>query len=86
MITSKTEMYNTTVTFSPGFGDTLDISKVDCGFFSMFLGSTLRLGSTSEVSNLKALNNAVLCAFSQSNIYVEDSVVFKYNVAQSAEG
>lgn len=86
MITSQTEIYNSTVTFSPGFADKLDLSKLDCGFFSMFLGSKLTLAQNSEISNLQALNKAVLCAFSQSSVFVSDSVTFRNNVALSASG
>jgi len=56
MITSKTEIYNSTVTFSEGFSDRINLSKVDCGFFSLILGSTLVLGSETRIERLKALN------------------------------
>ena len=70
MITSKTEFYNSTVTFSDGFSDSLDLTKLDCGFFSLFLSSTLILGNQTHISNLEALNQAVIAAFSLSNVYV----------------
>jgi hypothetical protein len=44
MITSTIEFYNSTVSFSPGFADTLDLSKLDCGFFSLFLSSVITIG------------------------------------------
>lgn len=44
MITSGLEVYKSTITFDPEFAATLDLTKLDCGFFSLFLGSTLRLG------------------------------------------
>ena len=86
MITSTTEVYNSTVNFDPKFAEKLDLKKLDCGFFSMFLGSTLHLAKNSEISNLKALNRAVLCAFSQSNVYVSEDVRFINNTAESAIG
>ena len=44
MITSGLEVYKSNITFDPEFAATLDLTKLDCGFFSLFLGSTLRLG------------------------------------------
>ena len=86
MITSRTEIYNTTITFSEGITDYLDLEKVDCGFFSMFLGSRLDIGKSSTLSNLKALNSAVLCAFSQSELNVFDDVSFINNSVLALTG
>ena len=86
MITSKTEIYNTTIEFSEGTADALDLQKVDCGFFSLFLGSHLDLGKSSTIKNLRALNSAVLCAFSQSELMVFDDVNFINNSVLSQSG
>ena len=79
MITSETEFYNSQVTFSPGYSDNLDLQKLDCGFFSLFLSSTIRIGNKTKISNLKALNQAVLSAFSLSNVFVSNDVQFLNN-------
>lgn len=56
MITSTAEVYNSTISFSPSWADSLNVEKLDCGFFSMFLGSHLELGQHSVISNMRALN------------------------------
>ena len=86
MITSQIEFYNSTVSFSDGFAETLDLSKLDCGFFNLFLSSTIRIGRNTEIRNLRALNQAVLSAFSLSSVYVEDEVRFINNTAISSSG
>ena len=62
------------------------MSKLDCGFFSLFLSSTLYLGQQSELSNLKALNQAALSAYSMSNVYISEDVRFINNTVLSATG
>ena len=56
MITSMTEFYSSEVTFTEGYSDKLDLEKLDCGFFSLFLSSTIHIGNNSKISNLQALN------------------------------
>lgn len=56
MITSEIEFFNSTVSFSDGFADNLDLSKLDCGFFSLFLSSKITIGQNTEIRNLVALN------------------------------
>ena len=79
-------MYNSTVTFTDGFADNLDLSKLDCGFFNLFLASKITIGQNSEISNLVALNQAVLSAFSLSSVYVSEDVRFFNNRATSLAG
>ena len=86
MITSTTEIYNTTISFTEGMEHSLNLEKLDCGFFSMFLGSHLELGHNSKIENLVALNRAVLCAFSKSTLTVSDKVDFINNKAISLQG
>ena len=56
LITSKLEFYNSTVSFSPGFADNLDLSRLDAGFFSLFLGSNITIGESTEIRDLVAQN------------------------------
>ena len=76
MITSTAEIYNSTITYSDKSINLFDVQNIDCGFFSMFLGSHLSLGRNTEISKLNALNQAVLCAFSQSTLNITDGVRF----------
>ena len=56
MITSKVEFLRSNVTFVDIDHDALDVSKLDCGFFSLFLSSTIVIADNTNISNLKALN------------------------------
>ena len=65
MITSSLDFANSTVTNSEEFSATLTdeaLSSVDTGFFSLFLSSTITIRDHAKISNLKALNQAVLSA------------------------
>ena len=56
MITSNLEFVNSTITFTKEFSDKLELSKLDTGFFSLFLSSKIYITDNSRISNLKALN------------------------------
>ena len=59
MITSKLEFVNSEVKFTDEFAATLDdvrLNKLDTGFFSLFLSSTIYISDHTYISNLKALN------------------------------
>ena len=81
MITSKAEFYRSTVSFVNIDIEALDVSKVDVGFFSLFLSSTVVIANNTSFSNLKAQNSAVLNAFSLSNVLISDTVRFTNNSA-----
>ena len=56
MITSNLEFLRSNVTFVDVDKDSLDVSKLDCGFFVLYLSSTIVIADNSNISNLKALN------------------------------
>ena len=73
MITSNLEFVNSNVNFSEKFTEYLTdemLSKLDTGFFSLFLNSAITIGDNTRISNLKALNQAVLSAQSMSSVYI----------------
>ena len=86
MITSNLEFYNSEVSFSKIFASRLELAKLDTGFFSLFLGSKIYLGRNTNITNLKAMNYAVLSAFSLSSVFIEDNVNFIGNIAQNPSG
>ena len=86
MITSKLNMKNCTIFFSEGFPETLDVLSVDTGFFNLFLTSNLTIQDHTTIKNLKALNQAVLSAISQSSVYIANDVFFLDNESHSSKG
>ena len=70
MITSNLDFVNSTITFTEGFADNLDLTMIDTGFFGLFLSSNITIRDHSRISNLQALNQAVLSAQSMSSVYV----------------
>lgn len=82
MITSKLEFVNSNVTFTNEFAESLTIeklSKLDTGFFSLFLNSAVYITDGTRLDNLRALNQAVLSAQSMSSVYVSNGVHFTRN-------
>ena len=86
MIKSNLEFYGSTVLFTEGFSDGLPLERVDTGFFILFLGSTLKMGQNTTIKNLKAQNQAVISAFSLSNVYFEGGVSLFNNKAMDQAG
>lgn len=89
MITSNLDFVNSTVTNTEEFAQTLTskaLAKVDTGFFSLFLSSSITLRDNSVISNLKALNQAVLNAQSMSSVYVRNEVYFVDNLSTNSAG
>ena len=86
LITSTLEMRESNVTFTEGFAETLDLERLDTGFFNLFLASKLHIKDNTIISNLKALNQAVLSAISQSNVYISNNVKFLNNTLSSEKG
>lgn len=64
LISSKVEMRESEVTFTEGFADNLDLSRLDTGFFNLFPASELHIKDNTVFSNLKGLNQAVINAIS----------------------
>ena len=54
LITAKLEIRESTISFTEGFAETLNLERLDTGFFDLFLGSTLYIKDNSVISNLKA--------------------------------
>ena len=86
LITSKLDFFNSTVNFSQGFADTLSLKKLDTAFFSLFLGSYIQIGRNTTISNMVALNQAVLSAYSLSEVNIHSGVNFINNTALSSTG
>jgi hypothetical protein len=83
LISATTEVYNSTIRFTPEEAkkreDSLEMRRVDTGFFSLFLTSILKLGEGTVIENLIALNNAVMSAVSMSSLEIFGDVKFKDN-------
>ena len=86
LISSTVEMKESKVTFSEGFADSLDLSRLDTGFFNLFPASTLYINDNTVFSNLKALNQAVINAISQSDVFISNNVTFINNTLSSEGG
>lgn len=86
MISSNLNFFNSTVNFSEGFADKLRLEKLDTAFFNLYLGSSIEMGRNTTISNLVALNQAVLSAYSLSNVNIHSGVVFINNTALSSTG
>ena len=90
MITSNLDFVNSRVTFTDEFTEELNrktqVSNPDTGFFSLFLSSRIQIRDHTYISNLKALNQAVLSAQSMSSVYVSNEVYFENNHSTNAAG
>ena len=79
-------MKESKVTFTEGFADSLDLSRLDTGFFNLFPASTLYINDNTVFSNLRALNQAVINAISQSDVFISNNVTFINNTLSSEGG
>ena len=52
LINSNLKFFSSKVEFSEGFADTLNLSKVDTAFFSLFLGAEVIIGNNTVIRNL----------------------------------
>ena len=89
MITSYLEFVRSNVTFTEELsGEEIDesIAKLDTGFFSLFLNSQITIRDNCRISNLRALNEAVLSAQSMSSVTISNEVYFLNNKALSSKG
>ena len=86
LLSSLVEMRESEVRFSEGFADSLDLARLDTGFFNLFPASTVYIKDNTIFRNLRALNQAVLNAISQSNVYISNNVTFVNNTLSSEGG
>ena len=56
LLSSLVEMRESEVRFSEGFADSLDLARLDTGFFNLFPASTVYIKDNTIFSNLRALN------------------------------
>ena len=83
MFSSKLTIDETDIRFSSNELN-LKLTKLDTGFFNLHLGSELRLSNT-LIENIKASKQAVLGAFSQSQVFIRDVDIIG-NEAVSLDG
>lgn len=82
-ISSTIKLFDSEIRFTEGLKYSLNVSRIDTGFFNLNFDSNLEISGQSFIENLLAQKTAVVRAETQSSFKTRGNVQFKNNVAIS---